>query len=260
VFCSDPFVAFLKAQGYCAVRVPRADLKPLQLLAMQSGALERLGALEEVLVADGVALPDVARAVPLPAFSGRRTGSLSAGIGISLLGDALKAMGISPPSFDVEVRPGTAITLAMEGVTEDRVEVASLDRYLAAADVLPGAPSVAALLESDDVYVITAVVRCRRLLVSASRTDGHGVAVRAPELHGVLGAHASLSGDRDSATGLTYEGRTPVAFGFKAVRLLFENGRYGTLRAVSPGRVMRGGAAMREPDRLEVAGPFARLR
>jgi hypothetical protein len=31
--CNDPFVTYLKSFGYSPVRLPRADIRPLQLLA-----------------------------------------------------------------------------------------------------------------------------------------------------------------------------------------------------------------------------------
>jgi hypothetical protein len=169
-------------------------------------------------------------------------------------------MGVSPPALDASLRPGTTIELAFDDVTEDRVEVAALDRYLAAADVLPGAPSVAALLDADDVYVTTVVVSCRRLLVSATRADGQTVALQAPGLAGAVDARVSVSVDHEDSTTIAYRGRAPLAFGFKAVRLMYDDGRYRALRRVAPGRVMRGGAIAPAADPLEVAGPFARLR
>ena len=260
MICSDPLVDFLKAQGYCAVRVPRADLRPLQVLAMQDRALERLGELDEVLAAGDVPLPSLERAVPLPTLSGRRTGALSAGVGLSLLDGAFKAMGVQPPSLSASLAPGMTLTLAFDGVTEDRVDVALLDRYLAAADVRPGTPSVAALLDSDDVYVIIAVLRCRRLLVTAHGADKHAASLSVPHVQGVVDASAALTVSREDDTTLAYEGRSPLAFGFKAVRLMYEDGRYAALKRLAAGRVMRGGPAESHAAPLEVTGPFARLR
>jgi hypothetical protein len=260
VICSDPLVEFLKAQGYCVVRVPRADLRPLQLLAKQDGALERIGDLDQALAPGEAPAPEVSVAVPLPTLSGRRTGTLSAGIGLSLLGDAFRAVGAAPPSLGVSFQPGTTMSLAFDGVTEDRVDLVSLDRYLAAADVRPGSPTVSALLDSDDVYVITTVVRCRRLLVSARRSDGGSVALAVPDLQGTVDVGGTFSVRAEGDTEVAYEGRTPVAFGFKAVRLRYQDGQYVAFKRIPPGRVMRGGRSGPEHSALEVAGPFARLR
>src|SRR5690606_6192758 len=50
MFCTDPYVALLKAQGYNVVRLPRADFSPLLLLADEGGKdLARMGHLTELL-------------------------------------------------------------------------------------------------------------------------------------------------------------------------------------------------------------------
>lgn len=57
---SDPLITSLKSFGYCIVRLPKADIKPLQILAKQGNNLEGLGDLTTLLVAGShIALPEL---------------------------------------------------------------------------------------------------------------------------------------------------------------------------------------------------------
>ena len=63
--CRDPFLSCLEDFGYCVVRLPAADLDPLQLLLRRGDDLERLGRLSTALVpGPHVALPHVTRGQP----------------------------------------------------------------------------------------------------------------------------------------------------------------------------------------------------
>lgn len=47
---SDQSIKYLQSFGYCVVRLPKADLRPLQLLAKQGDDLDRLGEVPSLLV------------------------------------------------------------------------------------------------------------------------------------------------------------------------------------------------------------------
>ena len=50
---SDPFIQALKSFGYLTVRLPKADIAPLQILSKNGKDLERLGFLEKLLMTGG---------------------------------------------------------------------------------------------------------------------------------------------------------------------------------------------------------------
>jgi hypothetical protein len=84
--CSDPLVEKLREQGYNPVRLPRADIQPLQLLAKSGRDLSRLGPIEAVLKSVTEPLPHLHENIPAAKIDVRRSGFLKAGLGLSVLG------------------------------------------------------------------------------------------------------------------------------------------------------------------------------
>jgi hypothetical protein len=260
--CTDPFISFLKDQGYCAVRVPKADVRPLQLLARQGATLDRLGDLGTVLVAGPeVPLPALHLNLPAPSLNGRRTGDLSYGIGLSLLGDVISAMGGSKIGLDAKYQQAHRVVFEFTDVLEDRIELAELDQFLAAADVSPNSRHVADMLEADELYVITSTIKSHLVAVGASNQAGIAVPVGAPVVQGLVGATVRVSAEDGTSSGLTYKGPVPLVFGFQAVRLIYRDGRYSAFRQLPAGSTMRGMTETGgEPESLATDGAFARLR
>lgn len=86
MWCSDQSIQYLKGLGYCVVRLPKADVKPLQVLEKQRGVFEGLDDLDKILKAgDNVPLPRVSGNSPAPNISGHQTSQHKIGMGISLM-------------------------------------------------------------------------------------------------------------------------------------------------------------------------------
>src|SRR5688572_10438919 len=92
--CDDPFVTYLNSTGFNALRLPRANFKPLQILSKNGKDLDWLGDLSDVFIpAKGTLSPKLIANEVASEFSGKRSGQLKIGLGISLLGSILGAMG-----------------------------------------------------------------------------------------------------------------------------------------------------------------------
>src|SRR5438132_14374872 len=101
--CSDPFLTYLKSFGYCVIRLPKVDIKPLQILTKRGSDLERLGELETLLVSgSNIPAPPTKENVRAANISGQRTSDLSIGVGLSILGSVIGAMGGSKLGLDVK--------------------------------------------------------------------------------------------------------------------------------------------------------------
>ena len=136
--CRDKTIDYLKAYGYNVVRLPKADLRPLELLFGDHRGLDRFGELSTVLVGDGtVPLPPVCRDMPAPKISGQHSSELKVGFGLSILGNIIAAMGGSNLGLKATYSAAATIVFEFSDVYENRVEVAALDRYLASTDVDP---------------------------------------------------------------------------------------------------------------------------
>jgi hypothetical protein len=225
--CRDPFLAGLEEFGYSVVRLPVSDLEPLELLRRDGDDLERFGRLTTVFEPrDPVGRPRVTRGRPAASISGRRTGRIEVGAGLSLLGGVIAAMGGSRIGIEDTYHAARGITFEFREVTEDRAELAALDRWLASARLRDRAASAAALVEAGTLYVTTVVIRSRSLTVEAHDEQGAALSVEAPALAHAADGRVHVSHDADNAAAVTYTGRVPLAFGFRAVRLHYRHGRY----------------------------------
>jgi hypothetical protein len=234
--CRDPFLSCLEDFGYCVVRLPAADLDPLQLLLRRGDDLERLGRLSTALVpGPHVALPHVTRGQPAASISGRRTGHLDVGVGLSLLGGAIAAMGGSQIGLDDTYRAAHTITFEFRDVIEDSVELAALDQWLTDASVSRHSAHLAALLDAGDVCVTTAVIRSRSLTVEALDEHGATVSVQLPALEHMANGRLTISQSADHTAAVAYTGKVPLAFGFRAVRLFYDDRRYTAFEPLEAG-------------------------
>jgi hypothetical protein len=248
----------LKAQGYCAVRVPRSDVRPLQVLAENGRDLDRLGELDALLVAPAGSLPSMRRDVRAASVAGRRSGDLRLGIGLSVLQTIISAMGGS--TLGLEAAHHTARTLAFEftDVLADSVDIIGVDQFLASADVNPQSRHVASMLDADQLYVVTATLKSQRIAVTTKGDGGVGVELAVPAIQQVVGASVKVSHTASISSAVTYEGPEPLVFGFQAIRLSYTGGHYETFKMLGSQRVLRGkGESGRQV--LTVSGPFARL-
>jgi hypothetical protein len=234
--CHDPFLSCLEAFGYCVVRLPMADLAPLEMLLRSGDDLERLGSLATALEPrPGARLPRISRDRPAPTITGRRTGHLDVSVGLSLLGSVVAAMGGTQVGLDEAYRSAHTLTFEFRDVTEDRIEVVDLDQYLAGSRVSRRSAHIATLLDADDIYVTTAVVKSRSLGVDARDENGVSVSVQVPALQQLAAGRVAIGQSGETASTIVYTGDTPLAFGFRAVRLFYDGGRYGAFAPLPAG-------------------------
>jgi len=255
---SDQSIKYLQSFGYCVVRLPKADLRPLQLLAKQGDDLDRLGEVPSLLVAGShIPLPPIT-STPAITISGQRTGDLSIGVGISVLGNVIGALGGSKLGLDGQYKQAKSAVFEFLDVVQDQIEVIQLDRYLADADIDPYGRYVKQLLEADRLYVTTATIKSKKFAVEAKKSDGTTLALDVPVIQQMIGGSIKVSGDGSTTSKLTYEGTMPLVFGFQAVQLFYDKGRYTSFKPVEAGDVgLRG---VQQVERLGTEGPFVRLR
>ena len=258
--CNDPYVKTLRDFGYNVIRLPRADVRPLQLLARQGDSLERIGELTTVLRAgENIPLPRISENTRVASVSGGRTGDLSLGIGLTILGSVIGAMGGSKLGLDLKYQQAKSVAFEFADVFEDRVEIALLDQYLADADVSPFAAHVGKLLDADQLFVTTAALKSTRITVEARRSKDTGLDVSVPEIQGVVGGNVKVGGKAEVTSKVTYEGSVPLVFGFQAARLFYENGRYQRFELLRDSSTLERALPGRPAQPLLSDGPFVRL-
>ena len=78
-----------------------------------------------------------------------------------------------------------------------------------------------------------------------------------------MGGNLNVSGQDEVTSKLTFEGSVPLVFGFKAVRLYYDEGRYTAFKPVEAGDAAMRRARRQHPEdgttRLITGAPFLRL-
>jgi hypothetical protein len=199
-------------------------------------------------------------------LSGKRTGEMTIGVGLSLLGTVIGAIGGSKLGLDLKYQRSRSATFEFQDVVEDRIEILKLDAFLGQADVNPASAFVRDLLFDDELYVVTATVKTTKLAIDTADESKKGVEVSVPEIQQVVGANVKVSGASQKTSKITYEGPTPLVFGFQAVQLDYDGGHYkrfkqvhagdAALEAVQPGLKVAEDASVL----LTSHGPFVNLR
>lgn len=262
-FCNDPLVSYLKGLGYSIVRFPRRDFQPLQILVQQGKDLVDLGQLSTVLVADpSASIPSIKMNMPANDISGQSTGDLSLGVGLTLLGSMLEATGAGNLGLDVKYKSAKTLTFSFSEVLTDAVEIAKLDQFLGAADVNPNSRHIGTLLEADEIYVVTATIKSSKFTVEAKTDRGGEATVSVPEIQQIVGATVEVSASAQSLSKVTYRAPQMLIFGFQAIRLYFEDGRYTAFAPLDPGKFAARDLAPKVPAHVNVLqseSPFARL-
>jgi hypothetical protein len=82
------------------------------------------------------------------------------------------------------------------------------------------------LLGADELCVTTAAIQSTRFTVDAKKPDGAALDVSIPEIQGTVGGNVKVSGASSVTSKVTYESSIPLVFGFQAVRLFYDQGRY----------------------------------
>jgi serine protease AprX len=236
MFCNDPSISYLKKFGYNVVRFPKANIAPLQIITKKGNVFENIGNIS-TLLSEGanITLPKIQNDIPSASFSGNSTNELSSAIGLTILGDIIKAMGGNKIGLGTHYEKARTITFEFLDVTEDSIEVIELDQYLTDAEINPFSKHLTKLLESDDVYVITSVIKSDKIGVSGTAKDQKALAIDVPVVTTDVGGNVTVDKSSDKESSVVFQGESRLAFGFKAVRLTYKDGKYVAFKTVEAG-------------------------
>ena len=144
------------------------------------------------------------------------------------------------------------------------MSIALLDQFLTQADINPNSQGITKLLDADEVFITTSTIKSKKFSVDAKSDSGTTVQVDVPVIQQLVGGSIQVSQSTLAEGTLTYEGQTPLVFGFQAVRLFFDNGHYTSVKPLGAGQYAA--KAIEAPvvtdgaERYLPAGAFALLR
>jgi hypothetical protein len=264
----DQSLTFLRQYGYSVFRFPRASAQPLELMHREGKDLTRLGMLPDLVEPGSVTSLEVRReASPGIDIEGKETSRVNVAIGVSILGSFIGALGGGKLGLDGGFKKARTVTFQFTGVMEDAVDILSLEKFIKAGKVssLIPAGTLEKLLD-DEVYVLTSVLKSKKIVVSAQGEGGTSVAVDIPVIREAVGGSLKVDTASSRDSGVKFEGPVAVAFAFQAVQLVFdESGEFLTTQQLAAGdaaaRALKPparGGAQKGPVFLETRGAFVR--
>jgi hypothetical protein len=267
----DQSITFLRGYGFSVFRFPRASAQPLELMHRDGKDLTRLGMVHDLVTAGAAPPPGVRRDdQPGIDIEGKETSKVNVAIGLSILGSFVGALGGGKLGIDAGFNRARTVTFEYVGVMEDAVDVLALEKFVKAGRVSPQIPAgTLEKLLDDEVYVVTSVLKTRKIVVNAQGEGGVTVQVDVPVIQEAVGGNLKVDSSGTHQSRVTFEGAVPVAFAFQAVQLVFaDSGEFLTTEQLPAGdaaaRALPGAAASRPsggrgPVFLEPRGAFVRV-
>jgi hypothetical protein len=253
--CKDPSLTAIQSKGYNVVRLPRVDMAPTQLLVSRNKKLQRLGDLLSVFVpaADGAPPPAIKPDAPGPNIGGTKSAELKLDIGLDILGGLISALGGSAIGVNFAYSRARSVQFEFGSTLENSAEIAQIDAFLASAAINPFARAVSEMLADDIVYVVTSTLKASTISVAAKDDQNHAIGLEVPVIQNAVGANMTVTALTSDASVVSYQGAVPLVFGFQAVRLVFDGGRYRTMKLVEAGSVVAEAAPIGEGAGAEEA-------
>ncbi len=257
----DPFLNLLKDFGYLPLRLPRADVQPLQLMNVSNKDFILLGDLSDAMgAANGAKLPDVKTDITTAGeIQGTRSSTVKLSIGLNILGNILGALTGNNLDVSAAYKNATTLTFEFADVTVNNVSIIQLDKFLNLAKIDSVAKQIQDLMLAGNAGVTTAVARTKKYLVSAQNDHGVDVTADVPVLKGIAGGKLAVSTAGSKNEKVAFEGPNPVTFGVQAVRLGFNDGQISAIDPFAAGSGAVRGLEMTSqgaPNLVTVEGMF----
>lgn len=241
----DETVNFLRDLGYGLVSFPNADLQPGNtLLRTNKKQLTRLGDLNTIATTGNSPFPHLSTDNTAPMeISGKQTSSVDLGIGLNILGSILKAL--SGTSLDVKAafKNNKSVTFAYKDVLEDHITLDQLDQFLSSASFKENQNTIRSELSRNNVFVLVSTIKSKTISVQAQGDNNVSGQVEVPVIQGIAGGSLNVDVSRSAQGIVTFTGRIPVVFGFKAVQIFTDGqAKYTVIKPAQDGTFQLKGA------------------
>jgi hypothetical protein len=225
-FCQDPLIAEIQRKGYSLLPLAEAGIAPLQVLGRHGRRLFRYSDVNTIFLAGATELPQVKLAIDVAPIDETETMALDNGLGLSVLS---KWFG-GKTSLNGRLNRSSKLKLKLGKIDKQEVDLGLLDAFLVNATLRFEMPAIEELLDADSLYVVSAVLRTKSLeLVSevGELLSGDG---SVPDLGSGISGKIRVSAQGNDKRHILLNADEPVVFAFQAVRALYDNGRYETIR------------------------------
>jgi hypothetical protein len=225
----DPVVEYLRSTfGANIVRIPRASLRPPEVLAARNGQTKTMGQLADILLgASSFALaPGDLHDVPAPSALAARTRSVAVDLGIDILGGLLQGFGIPKIGLGGAFEPKSAISFNFHDVRRLYVETNRLGRLLQNSAIDRANPATTPYFEDQDPWrllLIDSVLTSPGFTVTASRSRTVSANVDLPAVQQLLAdVSAKVSVSSSSSSTVSFTGRERLTFAFTCLEVTLD--------------------------------------
>lgn len=257
---SDPMLSLLKDFKYNVVRLPRTDIRPLQILEKQGNSLAILGDLSDFFDAGSVPIPQIGPDLQASFIEGKRSNSLKLSVGLSLLGGIIGAMTGTQAKLGVGFEKASNLVFHFDDVKVNNIKPVDLSKFLLAASISPS--GFGQQIEGDQLYVINSTIKSAKFTAEAQNSSGKSVDVDVPVIQQAVSGSVGVKTTGTNQSQVTFEGTTPLVFGIQALRMEFKNGKFVQFKSVdatSAGLKDIGDDDEEQIETLETDGPFVNL-
>jgi len=195
-----------------------------------------LGPLNHLIKNPPGPLPGVTAGEPGAGIQGESSSKLDLGIGATILGSIIGAMG-GNLGINVSYTDARRIEFQYTDVTLDSVVPLEIGNYLKDGEVDAGNLILQQYVLGDgELFVVTKVAKSKKFSVSYEKKNSAGAKVDVPVLQSLAGANVSVSADSKNASLITFEGPTPLGFAFQCFQVGVADGQL-SLTSVKAGAV-----------------------
>lgn len=217
----DPVVEYLRSTfGANIVRIPRASLRPPEVLAARKGDTRTMGQLGDILVAAPAFILDPGDVYeePTPPVLAQKTQAVALDLGLDILDGVLQGFGVPKAGLGGAFAPKSAISFTFHDVRRVYVEPNRLGRALQGHTVDRENPATTLYFQDQDPWhllLIDSVFTSPGFTVLASRSRTESAHVDVPTLQQLVSnvsAKVNVSSSVSSEVSFTGEERLTFAF------------------------------------------------
>jgi hypothetical protein len=232
----DPVVEYLRSTfGANIVRIPRASLRPPEVLAARRGATKTMGQLGGILVgAPFVLAAGDVHEEPAPPVLAQKTRSVALDLGLDIVGGLLHGFGVPKVGLGGAFAPNSAIAFNFHDVHRVYVEANRLGQLLADRTLDRANPATRLYLEDQNPWrllLIDSVFTSPGFTVTTSRSGAGSVHIALPTLQQLLSdVSAKVKVSSAAFSEVSFTGDERLAFAFTCLEVRLDpGGRIGQL-------------------------------
>jgi hypothetical protein len=225
----DPVVEYLRSTfGANVVRIPRASLRPPEVLAARNGQTKTMGQLADILTGPFALPPADLHEEPAPPVLAQRTSSIGLDLGLDILGGLLQGFGVGKIGLGTAFAATSAVSFNFHDVHRVYLETNRLGRLLQGYAVDRENPATRLYFDGQAPWrllVIDSVLTSPGFTVTASSSRAGSAHVDLPTLQQLVSqVSAKVSLASSAASQVSFTGDERLTFAFTCLEVILDAG------------------------------------